>query len=990
MRCSDWRNGVGRPDRRDALAVPACVFRRGTGLVIGRRGICLVIDRPAGRNNRVIRFPVDRGFCPQADRAGALDRCYTHTAALDGEAAAVALIPCNSCSGCIICSGCSGIIVSRGCPGFVINRPAARHHRVCRQAGAPVVFRAAPGVVIGRRGVCLIVDRPAAGNHRVCRQAGASVVLRDCSGVVQRHRRVVDPDRARRLDRCHAHRRELALAGSHAGGVCVRAGNVEGLPAVFSVRGCRLDIHRRVVRRGVVHRVLVFDNIRRVNHDRVDGGRYSVLIKRRIGHIKRIRTRRACRRSDLDGDHPVAFADTDAVIMVEVLVLDAVAHYRHAREVSQGKSAPPCRVTVKAEAAGLQARRLQQAGRRHAAGQVADLRVHRVQHRCRHIAFQVDLARLDQHALRRLVDRAGDVAFPDLCCDGFRVLRNLRVQRLVHAQAVDAGLGVNRVQAFRCRLDLAPQAAGLVVELDPQAFRRQLELRPQAAVRVLELDPQARRAHLHFRSQRTGLIRETHPQAFGCHFHFRAHAGDLVLELDPHRFAGHFKFRPGTADLVLELDPQAFARHLELRTRAADLVFKLDPQAFRRQQELAPGAVVQILKRDPQAFAGHPQQAVNVPALVEYLIQQMLPVGLEQVVLLRLPGAGLSAAASPRLLLDNRGHVLAVVRQGDRYALRFLSPVAPLLLHDPLGDSCPVFRQRALAHLVQLQVVQRFAGFLAQFQPADLDAHARLAVFVQPPLCPALQARLGAFALIRLPVIHPSVCALILAQVPAVHLQVVLPRRVDPGVHPAPGDAFLQRQQVPFSPHLAPHRVVPLPHVQYEREHAQVVFPHRAVQRIRHAVQGVQQRVPVELIRQRLAVLKIAQRPRAVLAQDILHRLLRRAGRRPAPGDRRRRHLAQADVVQGFDHVFQFHRPGIRQRVLVNPAHSPYIRPLRPVVVQQPVVERDRRRVRPQRDRCGAVPFRQCHRLAFRLEPFAPRQAVPAQFVHIMQTSRCS
>ena len=230
---------------------------------------------------------------------------------------------------------------------------------------------------------------------------------------------------------------------------------------------------------------------------------------------------------------------------------------------------------------------------------------------------------------------------------------------------------------------------------------------------------------------------------------------------------------------------------MELAPGAADLVLKLNPQAFRRQHELTAGAVVQILKRDPQAFTGHPQQAVNVPALVEHLIQQMFPVRLEQVILLRLPGTGLPAAASPRLLLDDRGHVLAVVRQRDRHGLRLFPPVAPLFLYDPLGDRRPVFRQRALAHLVQLQVVQRFTGFLAQFQPADLDAHSRLAVFVQPSLCPALQARLGAFALIRLPVIHPSVYTLVLAQVPAVHLQIVLPRRVDPGVHPAPGDTFL-------------------------------------------------------------------------------------------------------------------------------------------------------------------------------------------------------
>ena len=180
-----------------------------------------------------------------------------------------------------------------------------------------------------------------------------------------------------------------------------------------------------------------------------------------------------------------------------------------------------------------------------------------------------------------------------------------------------------------------------------------------------------------------------------------------------------------------------------------------------------------------------------MPALVEHFIQQVLAVGLEQVILLRLPGAGASAAPAPRLFLYDRGDVPHVVRQRQRHILRFFSPIAPLLLHDPLGNCRRVFRQRHLADLVQLQIIQRLTGFLAQLQPGDRDAYRRLAVPVQPPLCPGLQVFFCALALVGFPVIHPSIQALVLAQVIAVNMQVVLSGRVDPGVHPAPAHAPL-------------------------------------------------------------------------------------------------------------------------------------------------------------------------------------------------------
>ena len=377
-------------------------------------------------------------------------------------------------------------------------------------------------------------------------------------------------------------------------------------------------------------------------------------------------------------------------------------------------------------------------------------------------------------------------------------------------------------------------------------------------------------------------------------------------------------------------------------------------------------------------------------ALVKHLVQQVLSVGLEQVVLLGLPGAGTSSAATAHLFLHDGRDVRHVVRQRDVHVLRFLSPVPPLLLDDPLGDRRGVFRQRALADLVHCQDVQRFAGLLAQFQPADLDRDSRLAVPVQPALRPCPQIVLCAFALVCLSVIHPPVQVLVLAQVSAVQLQPVLARRVDPGIHSAAADAPLQRVQVPLSPHLAADRVIPLPYVQLEREGGQVIFPYRVFQRICDGLQGVQQCLPVELIGIADVIFKVAQRPRVVLAQDILHSLLRRAGCRSCAGDRLHRHLAQGDVVQRLDDVFQLNRPGVRVRVVRDVLHAPHIVAFLPVVVQQPVVERDLRSLRPQSDRARAVPFLGDHRLRLWQEPCPPRQALSAQFIHIMRTSRCS
>ena len=377
-------------------------------------------------------------------------------------------------------------------------------------------------------------------------------------------------------------------------------------------------------------------------------------------------------------------------------------------------------------------------------------------------------------------------------------------------------------------------------------------------------------------------------------------------------------------------------------------------------------------------------------ALVEYLIQQMLTVGLEQVVLLGLPGARTSSAATAYLFLHDRCDVRHVVCQRDVHVLRFLPPVPPLLLDDPLGDRRGVFRQRALADLVHCQAVQRFAGLLAQLQAADLDRDPRLAVPVQPAPCPCLQIVLCAFALVRLPVIHPPVQVFVLAQVSAVQLQPVLARRVDPGIHSAAADAPLQCDQVPLSTHLAADRVVPLPNVQLERKRGKVKFPYRVLQGVRHGLQGVQQRLPVELVGIADVVLEVAQRPRVVLAQDVLHGLFCRAGFCTGSGDRLHRHLAQGDVVQRLDNVLQFYRPGVCVRVVRDVLHAPHIVTFLPVVIQQPVVELDLRSLRPQGDRARAVPFLDDHRLRLRQEPCPPCQALSAQFIHIMRTSRCS
>ena len=381
-----------------------------------------------------------------------------------------------------------------------------------------------------------------------------------------------------------------------------------------------------------------------------------------------------------------------------------------------------------------------------------------------------------------------------------------------------------------------------------------------------------------------------------------------------------------------------------------------------------------------------------MPALVEHLIVQVLPVRLEQVILLRVPLRGLSASLA--LVPDDLGHVLAVVRQVDRHADRIRPPVLPGLLDDPLRNRRAELRQRRPADLVHGQPVKVFPCFCRQFHPADGDRHRGLAVPPQPPQRPRLQQFLRTLALVGLDLVDPSVYRLVLAQVVPVDVQVVLADRVDPRVHPAPAYALAQRAQVPLPAHLALHRVVPLPDVQLERVHAHVVFPNAVLQAVRDRLDGVVQAVSVELVRIAYVVGEIPQHPVTLLRQDIFNRLLCRAGcRTRRAGHHGRCHLAEeALILQDLNHVLQPDRDRLRVHAVVDALYPPDDRAFRPVILQQPVVEADLRCpvALAERDRTVAVPLRQRQRLRLRQEPRAPREAVPAQFVHLMQTSRSS
>ena len=382
---------------------------------------------------------------------------------------------------------------------------------------------------------------------------------------------------------------------------------------------------------------------------------------------------------------------------------------------------------------------------------------------------------------------------------------------------------------------------------------------------------------------------------------------------------------------------------------------------------------------------------MQVPAIVKHLVIQVFPVRLKQVILLRLPRCGLPAA--PAALLDDARHIRAAVAQVHRDVFRLFPPVPPLQLYDPLTDLDPALRQRTQADLVQLQPIQVFARFRAQLQPADGDRHRRLTMPVQPCLRPGLQVCFRRFALVRLNLVNSPIQALVFLQVFSVDMQVVLPDRINPGIHPAPGDAPLHCVQIPPASHFTGNRVVPLPDMKLEREHIQAVFPYRVLQRLCDRLDRVINALAgAELVWIAHVILEVTQLPYALQAQQVLHRLLCRHRRRAVVSGQRfcRYLIGQLPVVQNLDHMLQADRPRFCIVLIINRLDPPDVIPLRPAVVQDPVRKRDLRIVRPQLNRAAAVPFLQYERLAFRLKPFAARQTAAVHSVHIRQTSRCS
>ena len=335
----------------------------------------------------------------------------------------------------------------------------------------------------------------------------------------------------------------------------------------------------------------------------------------------------------------------------------------------------------------------------------------------------------------------------------------------------------------------------------------------------------------------------------------------------------------------------------------------------------------------------------------------MFPVRLEQVILLRV--SLLRLAAFFAFALDDARHIVHGVAQRHRHLLPVFNPVGPGFFDDRFGDRRRVFRQRHPAHLVHLQMIQIFAGILAQLQPADRDRYRRLAVPPQLPICPGKQVCLCGLALVCLDLVDTSVQTLVFAHILAVDVQVVFADRVEPRIHSAAAEAPAQRRQVSLSAHLAQHRVVLLPEVDPERVLRHVEVEHAVFQAVPDLAQRVQDAVPVELIRVAVVKLKFTQHPVVLQAQQVLRRLLcchRRCA--AVPGHRLCRCFReQLRVIQAVDHVFQFNRHRFRVRLVVDILYPPYDRAFRPVVLQQPVVKPDLRRVRPQRDcACAVLP----------------------------------
>ena len=334
---------------------------------------------------------------------------------------------------------------------------------------------------------------------------------------------------------------------------------------------------------------------------------------------------------------------------------------------------------------------------------------------------------------------------------------------------------------------------------------------------------------------------------------------------------------------------------------------------------------------------------------------------------------------------DNFGHVHPAVRQRDLYVLRLMDLVRVADADNLLRDCRVELRQRHTAPGAQLHPVHALACGLHQFDAFDVNGHRRLRVFLQPFVRPSGQLFLGVNTLVCFGLADHAVDLCVPVHVFRVNVQVVPADRIEPCEHSAFVDRPPDGLHVPSGPHLRLHIRVFLRDVQQERVNCRVVTPPGAFQAVRHRLQRFKQRVPVELVRiADFVVIEIPQFPVALLRQDILDRLPRRACRRPdRSGDHRRRMFSEQDpLFQRVDDVFQLQlrRPVVE--CLLNGPDPPYDSFARFPVILQPCRHADP--VHALRRHCrGAVPFLQLQAHRLRLDFPHLRQAVSVQQNHL-------
>ena len=252
----------------------------------------------------------------------------------------------------------------------------------------------------------------------------------------------------------------------------------------------------------------------------------------------------------------------------------------------------------------------------------------------------------------------------------------------------------------------------------------------------------------------------------------------------------------------------------------------------------------------------------------------------------------------------------------------------------------------------------------------------------QPILRPGPQRVLRGQALIRLHAAHPAPGRLVPAQVLLRQLQVVLPDGVDPGHQPVAVNGHAQRCQVPPPPHLAGGRRGRPADVQPEGHAAQVVFPHRVLQGAAHRLQRLPNGVPIEAVGLDYIVIAPAQRPDALVAQDLPDR------RRGAHAAVRSAHGLRVEirvgdvVLQAVDDVLQRQRPGARVILLLCGLHPPHGALARLRVLQQPGADIDLGLLVRQGHGRGAPALGQGQALRLGHEMPRRRQGLPIQNDH--------